>query len=160
MAQNPTSKNPNENPNERTKLYIPGLQGFYDVVDPFVWAIVRFAVGWNLLVHGWGKVTKGSAPFLKPFSDMGFEPALVWFWMSLIIEFGGGIALILGLFTRFFAAAAAVEMLFIGVLYWSNGFAWLNRGYEYVLLWGLVCFAIALRGGGEYSVDRAIGREL
>ena len=144
----------------RTKLLLPGLQRLYDAVDPFVWAIVRFAVGWNLLVHGWGKVTKGPAAFLKPFADMGFEPAVLWVWLALVIEFGGGIALILGLFTRFFAAAAAIEMLIIGVLYWNNGFSWLTRGYEYVLMWGLVCFAIALRGGGDYSVDRAIGREL
>jgi len=29
-----------------------------------------------------------------------------------------------------------------------------------VLLWGLVCFAIALRGGGPYSLDRKLGKEL
>ena len=61
---------------------------------------------------------------------------------------------------RLFAAAAAVEMLIISALYWKNGFPWLARGYEYTLLWGLVCFAIALRGGGPYSLDRAIGKEL
>ena len=50
----------------------------------------------------------------------------------------GGICIILGLFTRFFAAAAAIEMLCIFVAYWSaNGFGWMKRGYEYVLLWGL-----------------------
>ena len=45
---------------------------------------------------------------------------------------------------------------------WSvwPGFSWLSRGYEYTLLWGFVCFAIALRGGGPYSVDRVIGKEL
>ena len=86
--------------------------------------------------------------------------ALPWVWAALIIEFAGGIALIIGLFTRFFAAAAAVEMLIITVLYWKVGFSWLNRGYEYTLLWGLVCFAIALRGGGPYSIDRRIGVEL
>ncbi|MGB7036552.1 MAG: DoxX family protein, partial [Xanthobacteraceae bacterium] len=67
---------------------------------------------------------------------------------------------ILGLFTRFFAAAAAIEMLCIFVTYWDNGFGWMKRGYEYVLLWGLACFAIALRGGGPYSLDRKLGREL
>src|ERR1700747_2461557 len=57
----------------------------------------------------------------------------------------GGISLILGLFTRFFAAAAAIEMMVICVTYWQsgNGFSWMKRGYEYVLLWGLVCFARA-----------------
>jgi putative oxidoreductase len=51
-------------------------------------------------------------------------------------------------------------MAIIMGLYWNNGFAWLSRGYEYVLLWGLVCFAIALRGGGPYSLDRLLGKEL
>jgi hypothetical protein len=39
-------------------------------------------------------------------------------------------------------------MLCITIAYWENGFAWTRRGYEYVLMWGLVAFAIALRGGG------------
>jgi len=27
-------------------------------------------------------------------------------------------------------------------------------------MWGLICFAIALRGGGPHSLDRKLGREL
>ena len=38
-------------------------------------------------------------------------------------------------------------------------FGWTDRGYEYPLFWGLVMLAIALRGGGPYSIDRRIGRE-
>jgi len=93
------------------------------------------------------------------FADMGFD-SMFWIWSGLAIEFAGGIALILGLFTRFWAAAAAIELAIITMIYWKTGFSWLSRGYEYTLLWGLVCFAIALRGGGPYSVDRAIGKEL
>jgi putative oxidoreductase len=51
-------------------------------------------------------------------------------------------------------------MLLITVTYWGNGFFWTTRGYEYVLMWGLVAFAIALRGGGPYSLDRKLGKEL
>ena len=142
------------------KLLLPRLRPFYEAVIPLAWPIVRIAVGWNLLVHGWGKVTRGPSAFVRAFTEQGFDPALPWIWGALMIEFVGGIALILGLFTRFFAAAAAIEMLVITALYWKNGFSWLNRGYEYTLLWGLVCFAIALRGGGPYSLDRKIGVEL
>jgi putative oxidoreductase len=142
------------------RLLIPGLKSFYDQAIPLAWPIIRIAVGWNLVVHGWGKVMRGPEAFVRPFVEQGFDPALPWVWAALIIELVGGIALILGLFTRFFAAAAAVEMLIITALYWKNGFAWLNRGYEYTLLWGLVCFAIALRGGGPYSLDRKLGVEL
>ena len=33
------------------------------------------------------------------------------------------------------------------------------RGYEYALLWWLLCLAIFFRGGGRYAVDRLIGKE-
>jgi len=145
------------------KLILPFLQPFYDQVIPLSWLVIRVAVGWNLLIHGWGKITVGPTDaFLKAFADLGFTPPAFWFWSSFLIEMLGGIALILGLFTRVFAAAAAIEMLVITVTYWNagNGFGWMRRGYEYVLLWGLICFAIALRGGGPYSLDRKLGREL
>ena len=45
-------------------------------------------------------------------------------------------------------------------LAYGRAFRWTARGYEYTLMWGLLCFAIALRGGGPYSVDRRIGVEL
>ena len=40
------------------KLLLPGLKPFYDVAIPLAWPIIRIAVGWNLLVHGWGKVAR------------------------------------------------------------------------------------------------------
>jgi len=142
------------------RLLFPALQPFYDQVIPLSWLVIRVAVGWNLIVHGWGKVSRGPSAFVNAFVQQGFDPALPWIWAALTIEFVGGIAILLGLFTRFFAAAAAIEMLVITCLYWKTGFSWLNRGYEYTLLWGLVCFAIALRGGGPYSVDRRLGIQL
>ena len=46
------------------------------------------------------------------------------------------------------------------VVHLSKGYAAGGGGYEYVLLIGAVCFLIAIRGGGPYSVDRMIGKEL
>ena len=71
------------------------------------------------------------------------------------------ICIAIGLFTRFFAAAIAIELL-IAMLaaHWAKGFSVGAGGYEYVLFLGIVMFAIALRGGGPYSVDRLIGKEL
>ena len=142
------------------RLLFPQLQPFYDHAVPLSDVVIRVACGWNLLIHGWGKVSRGPSAFTKAFSTMGFEPAIVWAWLALIIEFGGGICLIVGLFTRFWAAAAAIEMLIITIAYWNNGFAWLNRGYEYTLLWGFVCLAIALRGASKWSLDRKLGVQL
>ncbi len=77
------------------KLVLPQLQSFYDFVIPLAWPIIRIAAGWNLLVHGWGKVMRGPDAFAKPFADMGFA-SMTWVYGALAIEFVGGIALILG----------------------------------------------------------------
>jgi putative oxidoreductase len=143
------------------KLLLPRLRSFYDVLIPLSWLIIRFAAGWNLFVHAWGKIQIGATPnMIKSYTEIGFEPGMFWYLTSTTNELLGGIGLILGLFTRFFATTVAVEMLVITIVYWNTGFAWTRRGYEYVLMWGLVSFAIALRGGGPYSLDRKIGTEL
>jgi putative oxidoreductase len=53
-----------------------------------------------------------------------------------------------------------IEMLIIVLLFqWQFGYFWTVRGYEYALLWLLLCIAIFFKGGGHYSIDRMIGKE-
>src|SRR5262249_38002915 len=140
---------------------LPFLQPFYASVAPLAWPLVRIAAGWNLIVHGYAKILRGMAKQTEMLAHDGLNLG-AWFAPFLtVVELGGGIFIALGLFTRFWAAACAIELGYITfVLYWGNGFSWLSRGYEYTLMWGLICFAIALRGGGPYSLDRWLGREL
>ena len=145
---------------EDTRLLLPGLAGFYRWANPVSWLVIRFAVGFNLFMHGWPKLPLGPTAYAERLAQLGLPMSGSFAWADILIESAGGIAIMLGLFTRFFAAAAAIEMAFIMVMYIPNGYAWLNRGYEYVLMWGLVLFAIALRGGGPYSLDRRIGIQL
>jgi putative oxidoreductase len=140
---------------------IPALQSFYEFVVPLSWLLIRLAVGWSFLVHSWGKIMAGPAKVAPAFAELGFTNPLPWVLTSTYLELIGGLCVILGLFTRFWAAALAIELGYITFgLYWGNGFSWLHRGYEYTLMWGLLCFAIALRGGGPYSIDRKFRREL
>ncbi len=145
-----------------TKLIFPGLADFYaswrDIGD----TVVRVVIGYILFMHGWGKVTgAGMAGISAYMAKQGLEPGAVFAFVAMFLETVGAICLIVGLFTRFFAAAMAVEMgiAFLAV-HFAHGFAASKGGYEYVLLLGIVLFAIALRGGGPYSVDRMIGKEL
>jgi putative oxidoreductase len=140
---------------------LPFLKPFYDFIIPWTWPLVRVAVGWDLIVHGYGKILRGMSGQAATLARSGFDWGVPFAVFLTVIELGGGICIALGLFTRFWAAAVAIEMgVLTFYLYWGNGFSWLNRGYEYTLLWGMVALAIALRGGGPYSLDRKIGREL
>jgi len=86
---------------------------------------------------------------------------LMWAYVIMFLESVAGVCLIIGLFTRFFAAALAIEMLIAFLfVHLSKGYSAGAGGYEYVLLIGAVCLVIAMRGGGIYSVDRLIGKEL
>ena len=144
------------------KLLYPGLDGFYASMLPIVETFVRVVVGIMFLVHVSAKFKLGAAAVAaNVFAENGIEPALVWAYVIMFLEAVGGVCLIIGLFTRFFAAAIAIEML-VALLFvhLPKGYAAGGGGYEYVLLIRAVCLAIAIRGGGPYSVDRAIGKEL
>jgi putative oxidoreductase len=149
-------------PKDETRLLFPSLAGFYETMLPIAATFVRIVVGIMFLMHVSGKFTAGpTAVAANVFAKNGIEPALMWAYVIMFLESVGGICLIIGLFTRFFAAAFAIEML-IALLFvhLARGYSAGGGGYEYVLLIGAVCLVIAIRGGGIYSVDRLIGKEL
>ncbi len=143
------------------KLLIPGLAGFYAWAPEVGYALVRVVIGYILFVHGWNKVDAGFAAEVAYFVKAGFALPTICAAAVIFLETVGAACVAVGLFTRFFAAALAVELgiMFIAV-HAPRGFSASRGGYEYVLLLGIVMFAIALRGGGPYSVDRVIGKEL
>jgi putative oxidoreductase len=142
------------------RLVIPQLRGFYDWVEPLSWALVRVTAGLMLIPHGWPKLMMGvNATANMALVKRGIYPAEPLAVVLILIETLGGLCIALGFFTRFWAAAATIEM---GVIVYHHlpNFGWTARGYEYPLFWGLIMFAIALRGGGPFSLDRKLGREL
>ena len=144
----------------KPKLLFPGLRGFYDWAEPVSYLIIRLTAGLMLIPHGWPKLMAGIGPVAaNALTKRGIGPAEPLAVILIAIETLGGLCIALGLFTRFWAAAATIEMCVI-VYHHLPKFGWTERGYEYPLMWGLVMLAIALRGGGPYSVDRLLKREL
>ena len=41
-----------------------------------------------------------------------------------------------------------------------HGYFWTERGYEFALLWAVLALAIFFRGGGRWSIDHYLGKEL
>jgi len=139
------------------KLIFPGLAGFYASVSDLWYPMIRVAAGGFLLYHGWGKLMTGVAPVAAAMAKNGIEPHATVAYVVVFLETVGAVAIILGLFTRVFAAAIAIEMAVIAFKVQSaQGFGRM----ELFLLWGIVMFAVSLRGGGPYSLDRVIGKEI
>jgi len=143
------------------KLFIGRLAPFHDRVYGLSWLLVRLTAGLMLLPHGIPKYQAGVAAFAAgSLARRGIEPSVPLAYAVIGIETIGAVCIALGFFTRFFAAAAAIHLLVVTIIHWPQGFAWTARGYEYPLMWGLILFAIALRGGGPWSIDRKLGWEL
>ena len=77
------------------------------------------------------------------------------------IEFFGGLALVLGLFTRP-AAALVFGLMAVAVVkvHLPAGYFWTDGGYEYPLMWAVLALSYVVKGGGRYSLDAKIGREI
>jgi len=145
--------------------YIPALGKIYGAVSEYAEPILRIALGGILIPHGLQKLFgafggMGFAGNAALFDRLGFTPGIFWGTLVGCTELIGGALLVLGLFTRF-AAAAVVIFMIVGVKFTSaKGFFWTQGGSEYALLIGSCALFFLIRGGGAWSLDRAIGREL
>lgn len=147
---------------QESKLLFPGLANFYASWGDITFTLMRIVVGVMFLMHVSIKYKIGAAAVAANImAKNGLQPALGFAYVTMALETVGGVCLIIGLFTRFFAAATAV---LIGVaflfVHLPRGYSSSVNGYEYILLIGVALLAIAMRGGGPYSVDRYLGKEL
>jgi putative oxidoreductase len=147
---------------EEPKLIFPGLAGFYAAASNLSYLIVRVTPAAILFfMHGWGKLMGGPTPVIGGMTRYGLYPPTLMGYIVIALETLGAICVAIGLFTRFFAAGLAIQMAVLALYVHPAWGANPNRlSYELTLTWGLIFFAVALRGGGPYSLDRKIGREL
>ena len=147
--------------NDRTKLIFPALGGLYQRFSPFSYAFMRFATGAVLVPHGVQKILNTPiAKFVPNIAAKGLPFAEALAYLTYFAESAAAACLAIGLLTRIAAAMIGIEMLVIVFFFqWQFGYFWTARGYEYALLWLLLCTAIFFKGGGRYSIDRIIGKE-
>jgi len=144
---------------------LPAIAPITDALSPLTDPMLRAAAGLLLVPHGAQKLFGWFGGYGLDATGQFFATKLglpaSFALLAGLIEFLGGIALALGLGTR---AVAALVAGLMGVaafqVHLGNGFFWTDGGYEYPLLWGIVALVFAIRGGGRYSLDHLIGREL
>jgi putative oxidoreductase len=144
---------------------IPALGQYYKFPSDLAYLIVRVTAGLMLIPHGWPKVFgRGASGVAAMLTNYGIPAALPFAYLIMGLETIGGILIAIGLFTRPIAALLVIEFLvIIFVAHWPRGYfgsAAAGLGFEYPLMWGLILLAIMLRGGGPWSVDRKLGREV
>lgn len=123
----------------------------------------RLALGIVMVVHGAGKLF-GIGPSAMPITEftrfiatLGFPAASLFAWLVALIEFGGGILVLLGLFTRYAALGIALDMFVATALvHFKNGFPHTSGGYEYTLVLFLVALSLVVSGAGKLSVTQAL----
>ncbi|WP_119681079.1 DoxX family protein [Indioceanicola profundi] len=141
-----------------------GLTAIADKAAPLAYPLVRATAGLLLIPHGAQKLfgwfggygLSATGEFFA--TQLGMQPGWLFALGAGMVEFFGGLALVLGLLTRPAALAIAVLMaVAVFSVHLPNGFFWTDGGYEYPLMWGLIAIAIFLQGGGRYSLDRRLG---
>lgn len=117
-------------------------------------AVLRVAVGIVFVAHGGQKLFDfGLAGTVEMFASTGVPLASITGPAVAFVEFLGGAALILGLFTR--VAALAVGVVMVGaifIVHLPNGF-FLPTGFEFAFMMLAAAMTLVLAGPGAYSVD-------
>ena len=143
---------------DRSRRFFPALGGLYERLACVSVPLMRICAGLILAAHGWPKMQD---PFkaVGMVEGLGFHPGTFWSPMLAGTEFIGGLMLAAGLFTRFAAAGATIVLLVTIYLH-----AYLQGkgvgGAELSILWSTITLYFVAHGGGWFSVDRLLKREL
>ncbi len=145
---------------DRKRLLIPALGGFYATIAPYTLLLIRVMAGLSLAAHGYPKLFGNTGAVAEFFEDAGFEPGMFWAIVVGLTEFVGGLCLAIGLGTRVVAIPILIFLLTAITYHRQFGFYWDIKGFEYPLFWSLVVLHFLVHGGGRFSVDHLLKREI
>ncbi|WP_436915870.1 DoxX family protein [Acinetobacter gandensis] len=113
--------------------------------------VARVLMAYIFIVAGWGKVTayQATAAYME---SMGVPAALLP--MTILVELGGGLALLFGFQARFAALGLAVFSLITAFLFHGSAEDGINFMKNLAMTGGL--FFLMLHGAGRFSLDHVI----
>jgi len=115
--------------------------------------LLRVVVGVIFVMHGWQKLSMGFQNVAGFLGSVGVPAPTVAAVVLTLVEFVGGIALILGVLTRYVAALLAFDMLVALMAVHIKGGFFSPKGVEFPLLLLVANINLILAGGGALSVS-------
>ena len=119
--------------------------------------LLRIILGIIYIYHGYLKlfVAGGFAGTIGLFTKIGIPLPGVFALIVAVLEFGGGILLLIGLLTRWISLGIVIEMMVaIFKLHIQNGFLAGKNGYEFPMLAIAALIIIIVNGPGTLSIGK------
>jgi len=137
------------------------MRKFFESAGTWSLLPLRVSVGLLFLFHGTQKLFQFTPPGIaKMVEGLGFQPPLLWAWLLILAEFGGGILLIFGLATRFAALSISIAMLVaMAKVHWGHGFFAQEQGIEFPWVLCASMATLFFAGGGAGSLDALFSRK-
>ncbi len=117
---------------------------------------LRLILGIVFLVHGYGKLFGGIPKTIEFFTSISIPLPGFFAYVVSILEFFGGILLILGILVSLISILLGIDML-VAILsvHLKNGFFVSNGGYEFALTLLAALVTLAMLGNGRLSLQKA-----
>ena len=133
---------------------------------------LRLIVGFGFMEHGFAKLTKGPDAFAAILHTLAVPMPHLMAWLTILVEIGGGLAVILGEFISLVAVPmAAVLLVAMFTVHLPYGFSSIKLisvttagaqfgppGYECDLLYLACLAALVMTGPGPLAMDKIIRR--
>ena len=135
------------------------LNKLFTTNDSLANLVLRVPTGIILAAHGAQKLfawfggygLEGTGQWME---SIGLAPGFLMALLAGSAEFFGGLALIIGFLTRPAALVSAFTMVIaIFSVHAANGLFMTNNGYEFALTLLAATGALAIQGGGKFSID-------
>jgi putative oxidoreductase len=139
------------------------------LVADCVLLLARAVLAWIFVYHGSrrlfgafnGPGISHSAAYFSQTAHL--RPGVFFAVVGGVIEFGGGIALVIGFAARLAGAAIVMDMMMaIVTVTWANGInaTGPKSGYELNLALGSLALVVTVLGAGHFSIDAVLERRL
>lgn len=128
---------------------------------PYATTLLRLSLGVMVFAHGLLKIVvftpAGTAAY---FASIGLPEWLAY--ATIVLELGGGIALLAGVFTRYVSLALIPVLIgSVAFAHWDAGWLFSNEGggWEYPAFWAVALAVQAMLGDGAFALQRHAFRQ-